>query len=58
MDIKGISKEFEWKITKETINEKLFFTINGELNRLDFGVGEKSFLISNQLKIAIKISII
>lgn len=56
LKIKGVSKQIEMPFRFEEANGQATFTGSFEINRLDFGVGESSWLMSDDVTISIKVT--
>jgi polyisoprenoid-binding protein YceI len=56
LTIKNVSKPVALNVNVQKVNNKHTFTTSLDLNRLDYGVGDKSFILSDNLKINLKIS--
>ncbi len=52
--IKNITRPLEFIFMAEGKNGGALFTGSFELNRIDFGIGKESFILSNKVKINIK----
>jgi polyisoprenoid-binding protein YceI len=53
--IKGVSKEIRFPFTQKPKNGGYLFEGEFKLNRLDFGVGEKSFSLADELTVELSI---
>ena len=55
ISIKGTTKPVVWDVRVAKSGDTTVVTLTGELNRLDFGVGEKSAMLADDLKLKILI---
>ena len=53
--IKGVTKEVAFPFTYKTKNDGYVFEGEFKLNRLDFGVGGKSFSLSDELRVELSV---
>ncbi|MEO6819651.1 MAG: YceI family protein [Ginsengibacter sp.] len=53
--IHGVKRGITFPFNAELVNGDYVFTGNFDLNRLDFGVGEKSAVLSNKVSISLKV---
>ena len=54
LTIKGISKEVEIPVQYQEEGENLIFSANFTINRLDFNVGEESYILSDDVKVQLQ----
>lgn len=55
LTIHGITKTISFPFHAEKINDDYLFTGDFEINRLDFGVGEKSVVLNNTVSITLSV---
>lgn len=55
ISIHGVTKTISFPFKAELINNDYLFTADFDLNRLDFGVGEKSSVLSNKVSLSLKV---
>ena len=55
LTIRGITKPLAFPFHVEKVNDDYLFTGNFEINRLDFGVGDKSAVLSNSVNVSLSV---
>lgn len=56
LTIKGVSKQIDMPFTMEEVNDQATFSGSFTIDRLDYGVGESSWVLSDEVKIEIKVN--
>ncbi len=51
----GITKTLEFPFKLEKVNDNYLFTGEFEINRLDFGIGDKSAVLSNTVNVSLSV---
>lgn len=54
--IKGITKTISFPFQAKKINDDYLFTGNFEIDRTDFGVGEKNIVLSNKVAVTLSVT--
>jgi polyisoprenoid-binding protein YceI len=55
LTIKGVTREISFPFEAKKINDDYVFTGNFEIDRTQFGVGEKSMVLSNYVAVSLKV---
>ena len=55
LTMRGITKPLTFPFHVEKVNNTYLFTGNFEINRLDFGVGDKSAVLSNTVNVSLSV---
>ncbi len=56
LTIKGITKSISFPFQVKKINEDYLFTGNFDINRSDFGVGEKNIVLSDKVSVSLSVT--
>jgi polyisoprenoid-binding protein YceI len=56
LTIKGITKTISFPFQAKKVNEDYLFTGNFEIDRTDFGVGEKNIVLSNKVSVTLSVT--
>ena len=55
LTIKGVTKSISFPFQVKEEKDGLLFTGSFEMNRLDFGIGEQSIVLSNQVAVTLSV---
>ena len=56
LTIKGVTKAISFPFQAKKINDDYLFTGNFDIDRTEFGVGEKSMVLSNKVAVSLKVA--
>jgi len=57
LTIKGITKTISFPFQVKKVNEDYLFTGNFDINRTDFGIGEKNIVLSNNVSVSLSVAV-
>ena len=55
LTIKGVTKSISFPFQAKEENNGFLFTANFDINRMDFGVGQQSIVLSNQVSVTLSV---
>jgi polyisoprenoid-binding protein YceI len=56
LTIKGVTKSISFPFQVKKVNDGYLFTANFDIDRTDFGVGEKNIVLSNKVSVSLSVT--